>query len=34
MPGTDGPESAQAAAEGYEGPIAVAVPGLVAGPGR
>ena len=34
MPETDAPESVQAAAEGYAGPIAVASPGLVAESGR
>jgi ribonuclease BN (tRNA processing enzyme) len=34
IPGTDPPDSVQAAAEGYAGPIVVASPGLVAEPDR
>jgi ribonuclease BN (tRNA processing enzyme) len=34
MPESSAQESTRAAAEGYDGPIAVASPGLVAGPGH
>jgi ribonuclease BN (tRNA processing enzyme) len=34
MPGSSAQDSAQAAAQGYAGPVTVACPGLVAEPGR